>query len=764
MSDYSKTTRLSYFASQNYRLLFKILRDDIQARFKVDISTTPGCRKILQDKMKSMQKQHPESNLIELNRKTILEVAPVFYQSIQDPLPQKNIKPRTDKTDSASRQREVFSRQLPEFVDLRPSQPQSQELNSQQTITAFEKASLDRKGNDKPASIDFSSDSTYEDQELSPEDMVQKIAQLQQQRDQDHLKLFPDAKYKETETPEFKEFQKQLSQFENSQSKLKDSLEQQHSERIERQQQEQNKLMSSSSEGGEINNNNIKVSFIQPQEPQTPSIITPQDSSNSNGSAMLERSQVESELLQSQTHDPNSYQQFQNQFKEQLEDGLKKRQDHIHTHEPGDHIQHTKNPTREVDYTIEISSMDRDISTHLSDLCGNIDPSNNLITPSDHSNRYRFQVHLGTTSDGWKRMPLYENNPTVPATTSQAERGERGFNNSSGWYWGETGENFSKYDGSRPSGNIIGYEMIREVAATGARIERSFKNVSKIELLQVLMPSEFIWDPTGAATEFQNDLLQYPYLLVHIEELDGVYLSTNKNITTAFGKITFEKDWSTNRGKYKNSFIRFSPSKESVKRFIPAPLASLNRLNISFLNPQGSLLEYSRDVAVIRNITFSDPTNIGGIAISNDISGNNRFLKIELGEWVNSQMFNDSRKIIIRDYQTSLDRSGGESTTPELQALESFLNREEGHRIITTSTANINQMINILYIESSGSVSRASGEWISTWSQGEVTSLTSLLEDNENSGFVFHMTHQCNLTFRITQLEDDVSELPVRTV
>ena len=40
----------------------------------------------------------------------------------------------------------------------------------------------------------------------------------------------------------------------------------------------------------------------------------------------------------------------------------------------------------------------------------------------------------------------------------------------------------------------------------------------------------------------------------------------------------------------------------------------------------------------------------------------------------------------------------------------------------------------------------------------EVTSLTSLLEDNENSGFVFHMTHQCNLTFRITQLEDDVSE------
>ena len=54
---------------------------------------------------------------------------------------------------------------------------------------------------------------------------------------------------------------------------------------------------------------------------------------------------------------------------------------------------------------------------------------------------------------------------------------------------------------------------------------------------------------------------------------------------------------------------------KNLLKICSAPLASLNRLNISFLNPQGSLLEYSRDVAVIRNITFSDPTTIGGVLL-----------------------------------------------------------------------------------------------------------------------------------------------------
>ena len=95
-------------------------------------------------------------------------------------------------------------------------------------------------------------------------------------------------------------------------------------------------------------------------------------------------------------------------------------------------------------------------------------------------------------------------------------------------------------------------------------------------------------------------------MLVHIEELDGVYLSTNKNITTAFGKIVFEKDWSSDRSRYRNSFVRFGPSsKEAIKRFIPAPLASLNKLSISLLTPQGQRLQYDNDISIYHYIVIS---------------------------------------------------------------------------------------------------------------------------------------------------------------
>ena len=97
--------------------------------------------------------------------------------------------------------------------------------------------------------------------------------------------------------------------------------------------------------------------------------------------------------------------------------------------------------------------------------------------------RYNFQVSLGSSSDTWKRVPLYENSPTVPATKEQSERGERGFNNGgTGWRWGETGEQFPKYDSSKPPGNIVGYESIRENSTRGAKVYRDFKNVSQIDL------------------------------------------------------------------------------------------------------------------------------------------------------------------------------------------------------------------------------------------------------------------------------------------
>ncbi len=749
-------SKKNYFASQNCQLLYKILEDDINNRFQTNISNNGNCKQKLQTTMKRLYTENPNTGLIDLNKKTILELAPIFYQMIQTQNVQQLHKIEVDpaKKDSASREREVFSRSLPEFVDLRP-QHNTEKLSIESN---FEKINQERQPPKAPPTPKFNDTSKGLDQELTPDEMLKQISTLQQQRELDNQKIFPDSKYKESDTPEFKKFQQQLTQFTETQKQLSEKKNLELSQKIEDKAKNTEELLSSTSNGGSIDSNNVESLPVQKNisvqiKPQSSSIdgVLPEMTPGSTEHALLERNMVDRELS-SQIYDPKLLQEDQQKFTTDLQNKLDKK-DHIHVHEPGDHIQKTSNPTREVKYLLEVNSMDRDIT---------IDPQH----------RYNFQVSLGSTSDTWKRVALYENSPTVPATKEQAERGERGFNNGgSGWRWGETGEQFPKYDPSKPPGNIVGYESIRENSTRGAKVYRDFKNVSQIELLQLVLPSEFIWDPTRLSdsnADYQNDLLQYPFLLVHIEELDGVYISTNKNVTTAFGKIVFEKDWSSDRSRYRNSFVRFGPSsKEAIKRFIPAPLASLNKLTISLLTPQGQRLRYDNDISPIKNIVFSDPPLSSGILNDADISGNNRFIKITLKEYVNSQMFNNTRKINIREYSTTLDE--GEEKTTTLHNFESFIQRDQGHHIITTEASGgasciANRMVDTIYIQSKGSISRLTGLWESEWSDTEVTSLSGLLEDEDGGGYVYNMTHQCHISFRITQLEEDVSSIPVKMV
>ena len=117
----------NYFASQNCQLLYKILEDDINNRFQTSISRNRQCKQKLQTTMKRLYTENPNSELIDLNKRTILELAPVFYQMIQTQNIQTSSKlehsnsmtMNSNKKDSASREREIFSRALPEFVDLR---------------------------------------------------------------------------------------------------------------------------------------------------------------------------------------------------------------------------------------------------------------------------------------------------------------------------------------------------------------------------------------------------------------------------------------------------------------------------------------------------------------------------------------------------------------------------------------------------------------------------------------------------------------------
>ena len=758
-----KSIQNSYFANENYHLLFKILHDDIDTRFNINIHDIPECRKkLIQSMNNTYQKNHNSRNLVDLNKKTILSVAPQFYQIIQN----SNTRKEKGEGGSVIRDLEIPTRDMPDYTSIARPDYQSDLKNrsSEKTISQFDKITQERDLEHKqniPETPNFQESINFGDEELTPEQMVHNFSNLQSQRDNDLLKVFPDTKNNTMkESQDFKEFQKQLHNFEQSQQVENEktaSLAQQKKDEgpkvVMDQRDIQSNLIEQTNKGSRDNKSTSINSLISMTEnSRGNNDIQEGPLPDISDSSLTNRREVDVEL-QRQPHDPKKYLEHQEKFKKNLEQDLQTSQTHIHVHDPGDHIQQTQTPSHEIAYNFEINSMDRDISV-------------------DQQHRFQFQVNLGTSPDEWIRVPLYENNPTVPATPEQAEKGERGFNNGvggGGWTWGETGESFSEYDPSKPSGNIVGYESIKSSGNSGAVVPREFKNISKIELLGVLIPNEYIWDHTSVQETNSSQILQYPYLVLSIEELDKVYLSTNKNITKAFCKLMYD-------GKKRHldntqNYLNYVPGttgnqEEGIKKFIPAPLANLNRMKISILTPQGKVLSELQDVVKIQNITIDDPPSTD-ISSNSNITGVDRFLKITLSNFVNNQIFQSKHQVLIKNYTTTLDV--GETRTQNLIDFESFINRIDGHRIISTGTTVSdtlgNHMINIIYIENKGAVSDSTGLWSSYWSNAQIAELNGLLEDDDAmGGILFHINHQCHFSFRLHQLEYDVSNLPVRTI
>ena len=85
-------------------------------------------------------------------------------------------------------------------------------------------------------------------------------------------------------------------------------------------------------------------------------------------------------------------------------------------------------------------------------------------------------------------------------------------------------------------------------------ISRDFSNVTSVQLVSVIIP-RFSIDGDCIDT--------YPYLLLELDELGGIYDGTNRTTTNAFCKITFD----TVVGKY----VHFSPQNYEpfIKEFNP---------------------------------------------------------------------------------------------------------------------------------------------------------------------------------------------------
>ena len=312
----------------------------------------------------------------------------------------------------------------------------------------------------------------------------------------------------------------------------------------------------------------------------------------------------------------------------------------------------------------------------------------------DSEHRYSFQVRFKPERDGKHRVPKMSGNTVM----------------------------------RNPVTKEIIYETVEFKGDQGCGIETIFKNIVSFELVRVLMPVENFIIP------FDNriflDYKSLPYIVLKIDEIEGLYSGTNTNIHNSFAKLLWDKDHTsdlisdidTNVPTNKKTFARqlkrgyssMAPMSFEKKTFYPSPLSTLNRLTLSLNTPYGKTIYNHPDVLTIDTVIYRELKHLSNLELldsscfpytATSSTKDDKILEIKTTTYFSNRAFKIGDNIVFKNY-ISHGTSGDNSID-----IEKFMNREEGHSIINleletngTSATENEGYINKLYISPPGDI------------------------------------------------------------
>jgi hypothetical protein len=296
-------------------------------------------------------------------------------------------------------------------------------------------------------------------------------------------------------------------------------------------------------------------------------------------------------------------------------------------------------------------------------------------------------------------------------------------------------------------------------------VNRNFRNVVAVELVNVIVPHDNSIIPFDNRIYLDNAC--FPYLLLEIEELDGVYRGTNSNNDRSFAHLLFDKEHNSDvlsttyissdttptgtmfSKQFARGFIRYSPGYFEKKTFYNNPIASLNRMTINIVDPYGNPIDVQPDVLPISTIAYEPVTDHaikGTVGFPNDNTGTTRsYIKITTGKYFCNRIFRIGDRIHI---------SGVVSTVSKFQQ---YINRPQGHFIINLDTevdtaGNYNKgFINNIYISTPGELT-ANGQTVDSTTDIVSLGVGTITYTN---AFLINENLQTHMLLKVTTREAD---------
>jgi hypothetical protein len=227
--------------------------------------------------------------------------------------------------------------------------------------------------------------------------------------------------------------------------------------------------------------------------------------------------------------------------------------------------------------------------------------------------------------------------------------------------------------------------------------QQRFKNITRIELVKAIMPAEAIdvlitQDLSGVSgskpnTLYQYNILSFPFVTVAVQELDGNNYGTDNFLDRSFGVLQYDANWysdpaSLTDAQDSRGYLAMIPKFMKCQRvYHPTPLSTLQKMTISLLRPDGSLISSVPDTLDIAGILASN--NAAGATFASslyDVTGAPGTTPAYY--FINTSTYFSRFQIAIGDRIQIAGFTYNDATlaaNPGLADFANWLNRSEGH-------------------------------------------------------------------------------------
>jgi hypothetical protein len=225
---------------------------------------------------------------------------------------------------------------------------------------------------------------------------------------------------------------------------------------------------------------------------------------------------------------------------------------------------------------------------------------------------------------------------------------------------------------------------------------KKFKNISRIELVKAILPTEGLIPLTQrSGGNFINtaklNALTYPYIALRIPELDVNNYGSDDVLNNSFATLQYDANWYSDNTNLEDGYLAMIPKfMKCQKIYQPTPLATLQKLTIEMLTPEGNPLSSVPDTLSIQNIYFSadagttipDPPitiQIPQYYNSVDANGMSEYLLIQTSTYFSKWQFAEGNRIAIQGLDPTQVPGGN---TLAAQNLIDYLQNPQGLPII----------------------------------------------------------------------------------